>query len=218
MSDVVIFNQTFDDDGDLDSQYSMPLFDAGASAMTATSGGVDGTDTSTKQGHIIETGSVGTRGNLPEDNFDPDQFAEITVDSTVTGGPGVLVRMSSGDGYGARPVGDGTLEIVRFDSGSATSLASGGTEPTVGQVLRLEVSGTSLTCKVNGTTQVSTTDSNHSTGAPGVYTLNQASQSLFTEFSCGHLSGRARRLPLPAVPAIRRLSRKRPCGRFLTRR
>jgi len=88
--------------------------------------------------------------------FADNQFASITVSTVATASDAiaVAVRLS---GTGATTCGygyyalNGTQRLFRIDNGVKTNLGSPGTAAlTVGDVLRLEVSGTTLTAYRNG--------------------------------------------------------------------
>lgn len=73
---------------------------------------------------------------------------------------GLLIRTAS--------TGGNHLQIYKRTSGAFASLLEGvGSAMVDGDVLRFEVSGTSLVGKVNGATVISTTDSSISTGSRG---------------------------------------------------
>lgn len=65
-------------------------------------------------------------------------------------------------------LGAGTFELFKFVDGASTSLATASGTLNFADVLRLEVVGTTLTLKQNGTTVLSATDSDIATGSPGI--------------------------------------------------
>lgn len=68
---------------------------------------------------------------------------------------------------------DGTnYRIEKSVNGTVSTLVSGTYSFTPGNTLRLEVSGTTLTLKDNGSTIDSTTDNTHATGKPGFALFN----------------------------------------------
>ena len=120
-------------------------------------------------------------------SFSDDQFAsvKIIVAGFVADGVGVRLSSSTNNGYGCdfEHGGGATIEIDKIVSGLPTALVSQTSPiPNPGDILRLEVSGTSLACYLNGTLILTTTDSTYASGSPGflganasaiMYTLNQ---------------------------------------------
>jgi hypothetical protein len=96
-----------------------------------------------------------------------DQYAEVTLVVGGVVGPAVRISTTS-DGYGCRADG----YITRYDDLSGfsneTVLVSGLTTAGAGDVLRCEVSGTTITRKINGATQGSTTDATYASGQAGI--------------------------------------------------
>lgn len=113
--------------------------------------------------------------------FSNDQYAEGKITQVGTAGQymGVVVRSSSGNGYGFY-VTPGTYNVWKTVSFVWTSLASGAITLTAGDVVRLEVSGTALSAKQNGSTIWSGTDSALSSGAPGVSGTGEAASGTYT--------------------------------------
>jgi len=103
-----------------------------------------------------------------------DQYSQVvikTVGPDVEGfGAGPMVRAASGAMtlYFAVPH-TGECELFKIVSGSWTLLAQGGTAPSVDDVLYLEAQGTALKTKLNGSDELSTTDSDISSGNAGIY-------------------------------------------------
>jgi hypothetical protein len=110
------------------------------------------------------------------DTFGADQFSEAVADSTAASfATAVCVRMTTSaltqysGGCRNDTFGNNRQRIWKWVAGSATSLAvSSTTDIADGDDIRLEVSGTSLTLKVNGSTVLTATDSAISTGQPGL--------------------------------------------------
>jgi hypothetical protein len=135
--------------------------------------------------------ATGWSGDLWTANtFNDNQFAEALVTpSGANGGPGVVVRGSTSlnSCYFAQAwehaTNGPTLALYKIVSGTLTQLGGlmvGGTIPPAAPfILRLEVSGTTLTVKT-GTThgtynvQATVTDSAIASGIPGIRTYNDA--------------------------------------------
>jgi hypothetical protein len=104
------------------------------------------------------------------DTFSNDQYAQATI--TGTGGDtGVAVRVSGDNGYIAYWAGSGStgLFILRRDAGAYVTLATLASQSLVGQVLRIEATGTTITVKKNGTAVLTATDATYATGSAGIY-------------------------------------------------
>lgn len=100
-------------------------------------------------------------------SFGAAQYAQAVAVAVSSSWIGVIVRAAVNNFYAF--YGDaGSWELWRFVSGSGTMLAAGPWTLAVGDVIRLEASGTTLVGKKNGFTVTTQTDSAHSTGAPGV--------------------------------------------------
>jgi len=105
------------------------------------------------------------------ETFADNHYSEVTVSTTASNAYiGVAVRCSTGSGgnyYGF--YGDNaTRYIVRVVAGAYTSLATTGTGFTNGDTLRLEAEGPTLRAYTNGVLWTSVTDSNLTSGAPGL--------------------------------------------------
>lgn len=125
--------------------------------------------------------------------FTADQFSEITVASIPTGGQlyynYVFVRMNATAGCylltTANDVGANILQLWRLsDAGAYTQIGTDITANTniaANDVLRIQIVGTSITCKQNGATVRTATDSTFSTGQPamGGWVQNSGSNVLF---------------------------------------
>ena len=110
-----------------------------------------------------------------------NQYAQFTLKGMAPGsssdvGLGIGLRFNTGGAnsyYRLIPchTSNGNTEISKFVSGSYTQLASGAynSTPASGHVIYGEVQGTTLLCKQNGSTVLSTTDSSLSSGQAGVF-------------------------------------------------
>ena len=99
-----------------------------------------------------------------------DQYAQITcirnTPDTSQDAARVCARFSetARTHYFVGLLGNNTYQIFRRVLGTATSLASGSYTWANNDVLRIEVSGATITLKVNGSTVASATDSNITSG------------------------------------------------------
>lgn len=106
-------------------------------------------------------------------SFGTNQFSELTlyVQNTIDSGTlGPAVRVSGTSGYMCLASNvTGALSLVRWNTGVSTSLGTASYAPTNGDLLRLEVDGSGLTCKVNGTTKIGPfTDTTYASGEAGI--------------------------------------------------
>ncbi|HLJ85999.1 MAG TPA: RHS repeat-associated core domain-containing protein [Candidatus Angelobacter sp.] len=107
-------------------------------------------------------------------SFSNDQFAQVTlasVSSSSSMGPAVRVSPSGLNYYAFGAAGSGASGnywLWKTVNGARTTLATGPTAHNVNDVLRLEVTGTTLTAKINGTVVATVTDSTFQSGNPGI--------------------------------------------------
>ncbi len=101
-----------------------------------------------------------------------DQFSQ----STAQGSPfqwGVGVRLANAgglDGYVAMAGGGaGNINIYRFDNGTPTNMTLGSDSLAAGDVVKITVSGTTITAYKNGVQSVQATDATYASGQPGIY-------------------------------------------------
>lgn len=126
------------------------------------------------------------------DSFPNDQYSQVTISAVVPSsyvGPTVRGTTSSFTGYICIAESSSSLQIQRISAGAfaATvgSVYTGAIAP--GDVIRLEVTGTTLTCKQNGVTRASGTDATIASGSAGVAAFNNGI-SRQTTWSAGSLS------------------------------
>ena len=125
-------------------------------------------------------------------DFNDDQFSEITQTAATAGSDwiGLTCRVASdGDSYGGYcRTASNDCEIYDVANGSTfTSLASGGSSTTNGEVGRFEVDGTTLRVLVEGVQQVSTTDTTYTTGQPGFVITEDAGTPAADDWRGGDL-------------------------------
>jgi hypothetical protein len=102
------------------------------------------------------------------DSFDNDQYSEVDILNSAQY-IGACVRLQTGSFSGYIAFGDpGGCSIYRVDGGSFTSLNNTPSETFAdGDLLRLTIAGSNLTLTRNGTTVLTTSDSNYTSGQPG---------------------------------------------------
>ena len=136
---------------------------------------------------VISTPNTAITGNTACDQitgftWTNDQFIQMTIVSiSVSQQATICVRMSPNtariDGYcaGIGPgVWGGTYRIEKWAAGVESTLFTSAVSAVNGDVMNFQILGTTLTLKVNGTSQISNTDSSFSTGKPGVFIDNGA--------------------------------------------
>ena len=131
------------------------------------------------------------------DTFNNDQYSEIVIDTLATGDQfGPMVRMTgtgSHNGYllFMRLSTDGTTILFDASSGTYTSLNDlGAIAWANGDTARLEVSGTTLTAKRNGSSIGTATSSAHSSGSAGIFALaGGVPENLFDSWTGGNVGG-----------------------------
>lgn len=102
--------------------------------------------------------------------FSNDQFAKSYITNGSALGP--AVRMTAGGNFYVLFPSGGDLVIAKVVAGTETDLASVAYTPIIGDLLTLEIQGTTLTGKVNGKVFLSVMDSMFATGTPGIAANN----------------------------------------------
>ncbi len=142
------------------------------------------------------------------DVFGNDQYSQGRLANLTTTGQtvGVAVRMATSGaasyyGYYADGSGSGKTFLFKMVSGTWTQLGSLGAALSANDVLRLEVSGTTLTPKVNGATQSppgAQSDSALSSGAGGLSGYSVSTSMRLDDWEGGNLAA-------PAITRPRRI-------------
>ncbi|OGI65149.1 hypothetical protein A3A95_04190 [Candidatus Nomurabacteria bacterium RIFCSPLOWO2_01_FULL_39_18] len=122
-------------------------------------------------------------------SFNDNQYIEITLGALASGGYiGGGVRLQSDQsGYGAYSDSNTAVKIIEWNAGTPTTHYTG-TAFSPGDVLRLEISGTNLTLKQNGTTVTNVSDSTYSSGRPGLVGYGNLTDTRGDDFYAGSLS------------------------------
>lgn len=150
----------------------------------------------------VQAGGGETLALWNADAFANDQYAQGKFTALVPDGMvGVAVRLDgSANGYACTTNFLATgLEIRRMATGTATIIGAYSGTVSVNDVVRLEVVGNALTCKLNGTTRIGpVTDTNYATGSAGLagYSGNTYNTRL-DDWEGGDLAG-------GAAPVVRR--------------
>jgi len=116
-------------------------------------------------------------------DFEDDQFAQCTItEINELSYVGLVLRLQVGalghTYYAAYYGSDGLVTISKLVNGTDVSVASVGITPTVGDIFRFEVAGTTLTAKVNGAAVTSYNDDSLA-GSVGPYTNGPPGISVF---------------------------------------
>jgi hypothetical protein len=126
------------------------------------------------------------------DTFNNDQYSQCVAAILATGGvqAGVAVRVSTSGAETAYGCywDNTTAYIFKNVAGTWEQLGATVTPPTAGQLVRLEVSGTTLTLKYDGSTQTTRTDSAISSGAAGLAGYSSGGSGYLDDWEGGNLS------------------------------
>ena len=89
--------------------------------------------------------------------------------------------------HGAYSDSNTNVKIMKWNAGTPTTLFTG-TQFSAGDVLRLEIQGTTLTLKKNGSVVTTTTDSTFSSGSPGIVGFGNLTTTRADDFNAGSVS------------------------------
>lgn len=150
------------------------------------------------------TSSVYNGGFYSAVAFSNDQFSEATVTTFTQAYPGLGIRLSAaGGGRGYVVIFDaGAVYVERFASGAnQADIASFSASLVAGDVIRAEMTSTTITVKLNGASLGTITDSNYADGSPGIVLLdNGASGRALDNWSGGpYILSTTQSLPLVGV-------------------
>lgn len=145
------------------------------------------------RGTTLSTGNIESyNGTLPN-----DQWAQVTYTTYTAGlsGYGVFVRMTApttATWYSTDTDASNNWRILKSVAGVETTVATSTTTAASGQVIRLEVSGSTvarLILYVNGTNILDTTDASSpltsGRAGLGVWVVTALGNSVLDDFSCG---------------------------------
>ncbi|OGE98126.1 MAG: hypothetical protein A3G89_01015 [Candidatus Doudnabacteria bacterium RIFCSPLOWO2_12_FULL_42_9] len=124
-------------------------------------------------------------------SFNDNQYAEMTVTAVASGTHiGVAVRVQSGShsGYGAYC--DGTeIKLIEWSAGAQDTVHYTGSACSTSDLLRLEVTGSTIVLKRNGSTLTTVSDATFSTGKPGLVGRGDQTTTLGDSWNAGSISG-----------------------------
>lgn len=128
-------------------------------------------------GNLVEGLTTGRDGAFWNANaFNSDQYSEITIAGTA-GAIAPTVRCSSAggeNGYEAYFSGTfgsaGTMFFQKSVAGAVTNVSNVGVTVSVGDVIRIEAAGTTVTIYKNGTSILTAQDTSLTSGNPGIFT------------------------------------------------
>jgi len=122
-----------------------------------------------------------------------DQYSELTATILAASIQAAVVRGSTGaqtaylGGFSNADAGNKNRRIWKYVAGTYTSLATEAVLVAAGDVLRLEVQGTTIRLYVNGTLRLNATDSDIASGSPGLYLRhNNTSVAVLDDWSGGN--------------------------------
>lgn len=169
----------------------------GANWTTRTDGGNTGS-------LVISTNKVVVNANFQDsvaywsaDSFPDDQYSQAVF--TLGGGgnsgtAGIAVRITTSGTlkYYDIELSTGAFSsgIVYYDGTTWNTLTTT-TSAANGDLIRFEVTGTTLTAKVNGTTLSTTTDANIASGSPGMHIYDENSGTFWDDWLGGPISSGA---------------------------
>ncbi len=137
------------------------------------------------------------------DVFANDQYAQVVaaaVSSGNYGGPAVRLAASAATGYFFQSDSADGLYLYKIVAGSETQLGSTGSAIAANDLLRLEINGTTLTPKKNGSliaTPGAQTDSAIASGSAGVNIYNDSTTFRLDSWEGGNLGSAAASLLVP---------------------
>ncbi len=125
-----------------------------------------------------------------DETLPDDQYAEWEKDNDNVGGGPLIRADSNGDGYGLAH-GGGIHRSLRIDAGALVTLATNLPTTAIGDVVRIDATGTTISTTIDGTPTLSNTDSIHTAGQAGKW-VNGASAGnglLLDNFECTDAAG-----------------------------
>jgi hypothetical protein len=137
--------------------------------------------------------SVDSVAHWNADNFPNNQYCQAVLAGTITNdNHGVCVRVdaSARTGYVFFAIDPTARSVYRIDAGAYVLLTIDNTAPVVGQTYRIEISGSAITAKVNGSViaALSTTDSTYSSGFGGISGYNNSNTERLDNWEAGDLN------------------------------
>jgi len=134
------------------------------------------------------------------ETFSNDQFAEAVIGASDNSSGtsvyiGVAVRCGgpgSGNGYPLTSSRQGLAYLLSYSGGVSSVLASTSTQAQPGDTIRLEVSGTSITALLNGSSWSglgTVTDSTYASGKGAIASYRGSSTDGLSSFTTGNLGG-----------------------------
>lgn len=145
----------------------------------------------------VGAGSVGTLTGgadahalaVRNESYPADQFAQATCVVAPTGlnTTGVCVRGSAvAETFYGFYTTNASAFLFKCIAGTITNFATASIAMQVGDIIRLEVVGTSLTAKLNGVVLLTAVDSSIASGAPGIQGLTGVGATKITNFTAGN--------------------------------
>jgi hypothetical protein len=154
---------------------------------------------------LLSGGNQPARWNA--NTFNADQYAQIVFTSPGTGAFGVSCRIDTGGAdthYSFYSYsGTGGRWLFKRVAGAQTVLASDALGSVNGDVLRLEIVGTQVTAKINGTILFQITDSSIASGAAGMVGGGTVQTTQGDNWEGGNMSGGASTTALTRADGVR---------------
>lgn len=139
----------------------------------------------------LEGTALSTQGLAFYDaTYTNDQYAQVTWTNSVANGIfwGPAVRVQAGTASGYDCVADvDTVALREWTAGSPSDLTTTARTQSVGETIRLEASGTGLSCLIDDVEVLSTTDATHTSGNAGVGSFSGSNTILIDNWEGGNL-------------------------------
>lgn len=141
-------------------------------------------------------------------SFSDDQYSQCKMLVAEQTGPTVRGSTSAAQGYTFWPRSGGGVTLTEWTSGpTKTEIAyDAGVSLSANDILRIEISGSNITCKVNGSTVLTHSDSTTASGRPGIGGSYSESTASLDDWEGGDLSTQSN---APRAAAYYRMMRNR---------
>ena len=186
------------DSGDLGANWTQIGSTAGTCGILSEQ--VDSTVTGNPEGSVWSA-----------DTFGDPQFSKVAVVTLAAHEMGAVVRGSTtgndyyAGGHNRNNHGNDNRRIYKYVAGSYSNLATEAVDIAVSDDVRLEADGTSLDLLIGGVSKVTTTDSSHSSGKPGLAVFHSSTNvAIWDDWEGGDLA--AGGLSIPVAMHAYRLS------------
>ena len=144
---------------------------------------------------IVSNVAIGTISGINAaywnaDAFSNNQYSQVKLGAVASTWFGPAVRFSSSayTGYLAESSNGTSLVLYKVIAGTTTSLASYTVTVSAGDIIRLEVVGSTLTVKHNGTTRITHTNAEIASGSCGLWVNDSDAAKSLDDWEGGSFS------------------------------